>query len=47
MASALLLIDIQNDYFSGGAMELVGMETLPMGPLKMLFMTRWRLSRTR
>ena len=26
MASALLLIDIQNDYFPGGAMELVGME---------------------
>ena len=26
MASALLLIDIQNDYFPGGVMELVGME---------------------
>jgi len=26
MARGLLLIDIQNDYFSGGAMELVGME---------------------
>ncbi len=26
MARALLLIDIQNDYFPGGAMELVGME---------------------
>ena len=24
MAKALLLIDIQNDYFPGGAMELVG-----------------------
>jgi nicotinamidase-related amidase len=27
MTTALLLIDIQNDYFSGGAMELVEMET--------------------
>jgi nicotinamidase-related amidase len=26
MKQGLLLIDIQNDYFSGGAMELVGME---------------------
>ena len=26
MARALLLIDIQNDYFAGGAMTLVGME---------------------
>ncbi|MFA5111582.1 MAG: cysteine hydrolase family protein [Desulfobaccales bacterium] len=26
MTSALLLIDIQNDYFSGGAMELAGMD---------------------
>jgi len=26
MTEALLLIDIQNDYFSGGAMECVGME---------------------
>ena len=26
MAKGLLLIDIQNDYFPGGAMELVGME---------------------
>lgn len=26
MTRALLLIDIQNDYFPGGAMELVGME---------------------
>lgn len=26
MRQALLLIDIQNDYFTGGAMELVGME---------------------
>ncbi len=26
MARGLLLIDIQNDYFPGGAMELVGME---------------------
>lgn len=26
MAHALLLVDIQNDYFPGGAMELVGME---------------------
>lgn len=26
MATGLLLIDIQNDYFPGGAMELVGME---------------------
>jgi nicotinamidase-related amidase len=26
MARGLLLIDIQNDYFSGGAMELVGMD---------------------
>ncbi len=25
MTSALLLVDIQNDYFPGGAMELVGM----------------------
>lgn len=26
MAEALILVDIQNDYFSGGRMELVGME---------------------
>ena len=26
MTRALLLVDVQNDYFSGGAMELVGME---------------------
>ena len=26
MKTALVLIDIQNDYFTGGAMELVGME---------------------
>ena len=26
MSTALVLIDIQNDYFSGGAMELVGTE---------------------
>ncbi len=26
MTKALLLIDIQNDYFAGGAMELVGMQ---------------------
>jgi nicotinamidase-related amidase len=26
MAKALLLVDLQNDYFPGGAMELVGME---------------------
>ena len=26
MSQALLLVDIQNDYFPGGAMELVGME---------------------
>jgi len=26
MNQALLLIDIQNDYFTGGAMELVGSE---------------------
>ena len=26
MKEALLLIDIQNDYFPGGKMELVGME---------------------
>ena len=28
MKEALLLIDIQNDYFPGGKMELVGMEEL-------------------
>ena len=26
MASGLIMVDIQNDYFPGGAMELVGME---------------------
>jgi nicotinamidase-related amidase len=26
MKRALLLVDIQNDYFTGGAMQLVGME---------------------
>jgi len=26
MSEALLLVDIQNDYFTGGAMELVDME---------------------
>ena len=43
MKSALILIDIQNDYFPGGAMELAGMtqaaaqarellDRLPAGP---------------
>ena len=26
MTQALIIVDVQNDYFSGGAMELVGME---------------------
>mgnify|MGYP002844514060 CR=1 FL=1 len=27
MTQALILVDIQNDYFPGGAMKLVGMNT--------------------
>ena len=36
MARGLLLIDIQNDYFSGGAMELVGMEQAADNARKLL-----------
>lgn len=28
MQQGLLIVDVQNDYFPGGAMELVGMEKL-------------------
>ncbi len=36
MKEALLLIDIQNDYFSGGKMELVGMEEASKKAAKIL-----------
>jgi nicotinamidase-related amidase len=36
MTRALLLIDIQNDYFTGGAMELVGMEQAAVRAREML-----------
>ena len=36
MAEGLLLIDIQNDYFSGGAMELVEMEKAASNAAKVL-----------
>ena len=36
MDTALLIIDIQNDYFSGGAMELVGAEEASFNAKKVL-----------
>lgn len=36
MKQGLLLIDIQNDYFTGGAMELVGMEAAAANAAKVL-----------
>jgi nicotinamidase-related amidase len=36
MKQALLLIDIQNDYFTGGAMELVGSEQAAIEAAKLL-----------
>lgn len=36
MKQALLLIDIQNDYFTGGAMELVGSEQAAVQAAKLL-----------
>ncbi len=36
MIQALILIDIQNDYFSGGRMELVGMEQAAQNARKIL-----------
>ena len=29
MTTALLVVDVQNDYFSGGAMSLVGTNSYP------------------
>ena len=36
MKQALLIIDIQNDYFSGGAMELTGMEQAALNAQQIL-----------
>lgn len=36
MKQALLIVDIQNDYFSGGKMELVGMDAACANALKLL-----------
>jgi nicotinamidase-related amidase len=44
MSTALLLIDIQNDYFSGGAMELVGMERACANAQKVLHKFRQQQS---
>ena len=43
MKSALILIDIQNDYFPGGAMELVGMTQAAANAQKLL--AAWRQAR--
>jgi len=40
MKTALLLIDIQNDYFPGGAMELVGMEAAAANAAELLAQAR-------
>jgi nicotinamidase-related amidase len=40
MKTALILVDIQNDYFPGGRMELVGMEAAAAGAAGLL--TRFR-----
>lgn len=42
MARGLLLIDIQNDYFSGGAMTLVGMEQAADNAARLLAASRAR-----
>lgn len=36
MSTALILVDIQNDYFPGGRMELVGMETAAANAARLL-----------
>lgn len=36
MTQALIIVDVQNDYFSGGAMELVGMEDAARNCQKLL-----------
>ena len=45
MKQALILVDIQNDYFPGGSMELVGMEAAAQNARKVLdsFRTRGAL----
>ena len=43
MPSALILIDIQNDYFPGGAMELAGMTQAAANAQKVV--TAWRQAR--
>ena len=40
MKSALILIDIQNDYFPGGAMELVGMDQVAVCARELLVACR-------
>ena len=40
MKSALILIDIQNDYFPGGAMELAGMNQAAAGARELLAASR-------
>ena len=42
MKSALILIDIQNDYFPGGAMELVGMTQAAVNAQELLTMPAGR-----
>ena len=36
MTQALIIVDVQNDYFSGGAMELVGMDGAALNCQKLL-----------
>lgn len=40
MAKALLLIDIQNDYFAGGSMQLVGMDQASANAARLLHRAR-------
>lgn len=42
MTTALILIDIQNDYFEGGAMALVGMDAAAANAAKALAQFRAR-----
>ena len=42
MKQALILVDIQNDYFSGGAMELVGSQDAAEKAAKLLYTFRQR-----
>lgn len=42
MSLGLMLIDIQNDYFSGGRMELVAMESAAQNAAKILQIFRYR-----